>query len=244
MRALTDAELLSVWERGLGQPAVHQALNLLAASAPETPQNDWAVMSIGRRDASLLNLRESMFGSRIVSLATCPGCREQAEVTFDVGQVLAEPVSDQPATLTLDVSGWRVQVRLPNSLDVAAIENAVSVEAARFTLLARCLLSAERDGEPVVADQLPAAITNEVSARMSTADPQADVRLDCTCPACGHRWQAAFDIVPFIWTEISAWAARTLRQIHLLASAYGWREADILAISPTRRGLYLELVGT
>jgi hypothetical protein len=156
---------------------------------------------------------------------------------------LAESPPDQPATVALDVSGCHVQFRLPNSLDVAAIENAASVEAARTALLARCLVSAERDGELVAANQLPAELAGEVAARMSVADPQADVRLECTCPACGHAWQAAFDIVSFFWTEISAWAARTLREVHWLASAYGWREADILALSPTRRRLYLELVG-
>src|SRR5438876_7126247 len=95
MRALTDAELLSVWERGLGQSAVQQALQLLAAASPETPPDDWATLSIGRRDACLLALRERTFGSRIVSLATCPACGEQAEVTFEVAQVLAETSSVQ-----------------------------------------------------------------------------------------------------------------------------------------------------
>ncbi len=243
MRALTDAELLSVWERGLGQPAVHQALHLLAAAAPETPPNDWGALSIGHRDASLLALRERTFGSRIVSLVTCPACCEQAEVTFEVAQVLAAPSPVQSATLAFDVSGCHVQFRLPNSLDVAAIENAVSIDAARTALLARCLVSAERGGELVAAEQFPAELAGEVAARMSAADPQADVRLDCTCPTCGHAWQATFDIVSFFWTEICAWAARTLREIHLLASAYGWRETDILALGPTRRRLYLELVG-
>lgn len=244
MRALTDTELLSVWERGLGLPAVQQALHLLAAASPETPQDEWALLSIGRRDASLLALRERTFGSRIVSLASCPACDEQAEIAFEVSQVLAESPSTSPTKLTLHASDCDVQFRLPNSLDVAAIANAESVEAGRATLLARCLLSAECCGEKVVAAQLPAEIAEEVAARMSAADPQADVRLVCNCPACGHSWQAVFDVASFFWTEISVWANRTLREIHLLASAYGWREADILALSPTRRHLYLELAGT
>jgi hypothetical protein len=33
-----------------------------------------------------------------------------------------------------------------------------------------------------------------------------------------------------------------VREVHLLASAYGWRESDILAMTPWRRQLYLELV--
>lgn len=242
MRTLTDAELLNVWERGLGQPAVYQALNLLAASASETPPQDWAAVSIGRRDAAILALRERTFGSRIASLATCPACSELAEVTFEVAQVLAEVPSESLATLSLVDFGYRVEFRLPNSLDVAAIENEASVEAARNTLFARCMLSAERDGESVSVSQLPLELVGKVADRMSIADPQADIRLDCICPACDHAWQAAFDIVTFFGTEIHTWAARMLREIHLFASAYGWREADVLALSPTRRRLYLELI--
>ena len=78
---------------------------------------------------------------------------------------------------------------------------------------------------------------------MAAADPQADVELALSCPACGHAWPAAFDIASFLWTEVDAWARVLLHEIHALASAYGWREADILALSPRRRRAYLELIG-
>jgi hypothetical protein len=31
--------------------------------------------------------------------------------------------------------------------------------------------------------------------------------------------------------------------VHLLASAYGWSEGDILSMSPVRRQFYLEISG-
>ena len=77
---------------------------------------------------------------------------------------------------------------------------------------------------------------------MAQADPQADVQLALSCPVCGHKWQTAFDIVSFFWSEINAWAARILREVHILAWGYGWREADILALRPWRREVYLEMV--
>jgi hypothetical protein len=78
---------------------------------------------------------------------------------------------------------------------------------------------------------------------MSDADPQADVELALACPSCGHQWPAAFDIASFLWKELHAWALRTLREVHTLARSYGWREDDVLALSGTRRQLYLELCG-
>ena len=63
------------------------------------------------------------------------------------------------------------------------------------------------------------------------------------CASCGHRHEVAFDIASFFWGEIDAWASRTFLDVHALAKAYGWREAEILAMSPRRRQHYLDLVG-
>ena len=83
---------------------------------------------------------------------------------------------------------------------------------------------------------------DRVAEAMAQVDSQADVQLDLVCPSCGHQWQATFDIVSFFWSEINAWAYRVLHEVHTLASAYGWREADILALDPGRRQFYLQLV--
>ena len=66
--------------------------------------------------------------------------------------------------------------------------------------------------------------------------------LALACPACGHRWQSVFDIAAFLWREIDAWAQRTLRDVHALARGYGWHESDILALTATRRQIYLEMI--
>ena len=46
----------------------------------------------------------------------------------------------------------------------------------------------------------------------------------------------------YLWHEVDAWALRLLRDVHRLARAYSWREADILALSPSRRQCYLDLL--
>jgi len=89
-----------------------------------------------------------------------------------------------------------------------------------------------------LADELLSA----AAARMSEADPQADVQLSLTCPDCGHQWIACFDIAAFLWGELQAYARRLLLDVHELATAYAWPEASILAMSPARRQAYLDLV--
>ena len=71
---------------------------------------------------------------------------------------------------------------------------------------------------------------------------QADVRFPVTCPACEHCWPAHFDIVRYLWQELAYWAIRMLAEVHTLAAAYGWSEAQILAITPWRRRYYIDMV--
>ena len=242
MRPLSASELLVVWEHGLAQPPAQRALMLLAAACPDTPPEALAKLSIGQRDAHLLTLREWTFGPKLVSVATCPACGERLELTFNVADI--QVATDAPPTepLSVSVADYEVRFRLPNSLDVAAIAKNEDATAAGHLLLERCLLAAHHDGEERSIDQLPTNVVEAIVARMAQADPQADVQLALSCPVCGHQWQVTFDILSFFWKEITVWAPRILREVHLLASVYGWREADILSLSPWRRQLYLEMV--
>jgi len=241
MRPLTAQELLDAWERGLNEPPVQRALALLTAACPETKPTELARESVGRRDGRLLTLREQTFGPRLVSLAACPACGERLETAFDVADVRVVETGDGAEPLSLTVAGRELAFRLPNSLDLAALAACEDLEGARRRLLGRCLLPAP--GEEIAVEQLPEEALQAVADRMAAADPQGDVELALTCPACGHAWPAAFDIASFFWTEVDAWARVLLHEIHALASAYGWRETDILALTPWRRRAYLELIG-
>lgn len=242
MRALSDAQLLQAWERGLSQPPAHRPLTLLAAACPEISAEALANLSIGRRDACLLTLREWTFGSRLAGLTTCPACEEQLELALDVDDVRVESGMPAETAPRVIVDSREVRFRLPGSLDLAAVANAGDVAAARRSLLERCVLEVRADGNALPIEQLPADLEAAVVDRMAQIDPQADVRLALTCPACNHRWQATFDIAVFFWSEISAWASRLLNEVHSLAHAYGWCEGDILALSPWRRRFYLQRV--
>jgi hypothetical protein len=101
------------------------------------------------------------------------------------------------------------------------------------------VLQANPDGDSVA--ELSDEAIADLAEHIGKCAPEAEVMLDFACPSCGHRWQGLFDIAAFFWREIRAQARRLLREVHLLASAYGWREADILVMSPRRRQAYMEL---
>ncbi|HTZ40404.1 MAG TPA: hypothetical protein VMB77_09610 [Syntrophales bacterium] len=244
MNVLTASELLSVWEMGRSQPSHRRALLLLGAAYPETTPEELAGLSIGRRDSRLLTLREQLFGPRLVSMTGCPACGEKLELSFDVSDIRVDAGEEQNARMSLEMEGYEVLFRLPDSNDLAALAMTDSNrEGRRSLVLKRCLTDVRLYGKGKQAEELPAEIVGAVTNRMSQADPQADVKLSLECPSCGNSWLAAFDILSFLWIEIESWAKRLLREIHVLARSYGWREADILAMSALRRQSYLEMLG-
>jgi hypothetical protein len=251
MQPPSAIDLLNLWEQGQNWHPVQRGLGLLQLACPQLPIDLLAQLSLGQRDACLLSLREQMFGSQLVSVATCPECGERLELTLNLADLRLEPlppivngadVEDfSPQRFSIDVTDYQVQFRLPNSFDLASIITASFSDPQRY-LLDRCLLVVQHRGESISPEQLPSTVREVIMQRMAEVDPQADIQIAMTCPVCQHRWQATFDILSFFWSEINVWATRILAEVHMLATAYGWREADILRLSPYRRQIYLELL--
>ncbi len=152
------------------------------------------------------------------------------------------PAGDQAALLHFDIETLHVACRPVTAGDLLAIDTCADLDSATMRLVERCVSARREDGTRVAAQDLPETVLADVAVRMEQEDPQADVRISMQCPACGHAWQVTFDIVTFFWRELGAWAARQLRDVHELASAYGWSEAQILALSPARRHRYLGML--
>jgi hypothetical protein len=237
-----SAQLLAAWERGLLQTPAQRALTLLGASFNGAPSHSLANLTIGECDKRLLYLHERVFGSRMNAIAHCPACDETLELNFNVADVYIEQTAQAPPTLTIEQGDFALAFRLPQTLDLIALDQDASILENRRRLLERCILSARRGAEDISVDELPNEIVAEISAQMAEADPQAEILVTARCPDCAHQWRAPLDIGAFVWAELNAWATRVLREVHLLAEAYGWRESDILALSPTRRQLYLEML--
>lgn len=242
MRALSAADLLTVWERGVTHSLAQRALTLLAFACAETPPEQVAQLSVGQRDMLLLALREQTFGSQLVTIATCPACAARLEFSVNAADIRSTPSEDLDQILEVAHTDYTVQFRLPNSLDLAILDPASDGETNRQQLLQRCVITAQRAGQEIATAELPDEVVAAIGQGMAEADPQADVQLALTCPQCRHAWQTPLDIVSYFWTEIRAWVSRILREVHTLAAAYGWREAEVLALSPYRRQAYLEMI--
>jgi hypothetical protein len=245
MGAPTATELLGAWERGLFQSPEQRAITLLELVSANARAEQLVELPIGHRDACLLNLREAIFGNRFDAQVDCPQCNIRLELDFSVADVRVPPRLFQDETMVLERSGSQLHFRLPNSHDLMLLAETPpgDVTACERFLLNRCLVKRAPDKARAPVCELTAEVAEAISDRMTRADPQANVQLALTCPACSHRWEAPLDIASYLWTELHAHSVRLLREVHTLASAYSWRESDILAMSPSRRQTYLELIG-
>lgn len=245
MRPLTAAGLLRVWERGRAQRPFDRALTLLAAGLPDESPDAVADLSIGQRDAGLFELREQSMGSQLSAYAECPACKAELIFALRTEELRNGPSTDVPAR-TGDVSrdGITVSYRLPSSRDFDGVPPTMDARALRDRLARRCVVDAQRNGRPIEASELPAELIDAISEAMARIDPQAEIVMNLSCPACDHTWSDFFDIGSFFWREINVMAKRLLADVDALARRYGWREADILAMTPWRRHTYIQLGGT
>jgi hypothetical protein len=241
VRDIGEQALLAAWEAALGQHPLDRALTLAGVIRPGVPRAELASLTVGARDALLLELRERLFGGELAAFAACPGCGTALELGTRTGELRAGPAASGVGAI--EVGDMVVRFRAPTSRDLATVLAEADEAAARGALLERIVIEARRGTELVPARALGDDVVARLDERLAEMDPQADMQLALTCPACQSAWQAPFDIVTFIWTEIDVWARRLLGTVDALARAYGWREPDVLALGPRRREMYLELAG-
>ena len=241
MRTISAAELPDIWERGERRHPLDRALILLAAACPEKERQELMHLSIGQRDALLFALRQLTFGSQMEAYAECPACGAQLEFNVNIEELLRDYHSVDSNEQSTKLNGFSISFRLPDSADLAACINDSSIDTDR-ALLQRCILKTTRNKKVVAFDDIPEATLSALVARIAELDPLSDIQIALDCTECNHHWGMLLDILAFLWDELGGQMKQLLNQVHVLSRAYGWREADILAMSPWRRQYYLDMV--
>jgi hypothetical protein len=231
----------------------HRVTALLARCVerlgPAEPATAEAVRSltVGDREALLLHLRRLSLGERLQGVVDCPDCGERMDLDLQVGDLLLPPYDHPGPSYEAEIPGngasYRVRFRLPTGADQedAAILARSDPHAAAERLLGRCV---ERvvDGEGKPIDGVPPKMAGPTSEAMSELDPQAELILSLTCPACSHAFLAPFDTAAYLFRELDERARHLHREVHLLAFYYHWSEAEIVGMPVEKRRMYLELL--
>ncbi len=206
-----------------------------------------ARLSIGDREALLLQLRRMTLGDHMDCTQICPepDCAERMEFTLSTTQLLHAPYEhSRPVHELKDVVAghtYLAHFRAPtvDEVDRAARVARVDPERAGAELLRCCVSAVTRDSVEVGLDALPSPTLKRLDAAIAEIDPQAETELALTCPACGVAFSATFECATYFLSELAARARHLLHDVHTLASYYHWSESDILALTPGRRDRYI-----
>jgi hypothetical protein len=243
LRPPTGADEAYLLEEAAGLSRAERVSELLERCTTrlgDEPATGDAVRSLtaGDREALLLQLRGGAFGDRLPCVIDCPACGERLDLELSVAGLLlppyAEPSDRYTVALGENGSSREVRFRLPNGYDQEAAGRERDPELGVRTLVERCVESAS-------GEALPAAALEGLSAEMERLDPQAEIVLRLSCPACAEEFSALLDAATMLFGELAT-RDRLYREVHALALGYHWSERDILDLDLDRRRRYLDLL--
>ena len=234
MRALSNVDFLSLWEAGHRLHSLDRGVLAARALLAEPGEESVADWPLGRRNEVLAQFHNQYFGAALQGWTECERCGEKLEFTVDCRSLIERQQgrSEQPVIVGDSV------FRVPTSRDLARVAGEPDASSAAMRLAELCRIDGTSDGEASWSHKE----MEELSEKMSEADPLAEIMLSFACPACEAMREQTLDLPEFLWAELEAFVKRILNEIHILASCYGWSEAEILALSEGRRAIYVQMV--
>jgi hypothetical protein len=197
--------------------------------------NDWAGLSVTDFEFLLLHLRALRFGEYLSLGFACPECGERVEVGFRIADYLrsVQPRTVPGVTRDPNRAGWfrldGAGFRLPTAGDQVAV---ASVANPARHLEERCL--------DATARRPP--LHGRVLRAMAAMAPEVSRPIAGVCPACDAAVQAPLHVARVVVAELRRMAGAVHDDVDLIARAYHWTEATILALPQDRRRAYAERI--
>ena len=214
-----------------------QGLLAIHAAFPEARETvaDWP---LGQRNRALAELHSSYFGHALEGWTSCRQCGEKSDVYID-GRALAEQPQSQHAELIVIHADLRAADEPGPCACRARARRSGGTDAAAVRLLRVCRVDGGDDAEQTWSEEE----LEQAGEKMAAADPLAENRrLNFECPVLRSHLPREVSTCRRSVGGAGALARRLVMDVHALASADGWSEREILALSEHRRRLYLEMV--
>lgn len=218
----------------LARPVLVTRLLALCLRHDNGAWSDEALWSwtLGQRLQGLLAIAMASDAASIAVIESCAQCAERLEI--DVDPAVFEREERETGFDWSPTPARQWQVRLPTGHEQRAWWQAGDVSA---EAMARCLVVGREDG--IKAGSLPSDWVEAVGAQLAEHDPLTALELQTACPACGAQAQIPLDLEAELIALLHARQRQSLMQIHQLASAYHWSEAEIMQLPAWRRRYYL-----
>lgn len=204
---------------------------------------------VGDREFLLLKLFAITFSDKLHLTLRCPaeGCNQPLEVPLALGELTVEAPPLRSRTFFFKPQSepeLQMEFRLPTGGDqeLATQTQDLSDNDRGDLILAACLQGHGKDAALGIVKRLSVADREQIELQMKALAPQLDLVMDAACPECGANFTAEIDLPFIILAEMKAKQAVLDGEVHFLAWHYHWSETEILALSPTRRRRYIELL--
>ena len=204
---------------------------LLDAADPRAPHallrrlvlegGDIDALTIAEYDRLLAAVFETLYGDQVEARTQCAACSEPLDISLSLAALAAAPPDvaielagpDERGTFLLP-DGRRI--RAPTVGDVEHAVRSVDIAALRHA----CVLEGDADADPELLD-----------AALEAAAPALTRDVTATCPHCAAAQPVRFDLANFLVASLARERPFLLREMHLLARAYGWSLAEILSLN-------------
>jgi hypothetical protein len=192
------------------------------------PGLDAAALPVGDVDVLVAELRRGSIGDALVAEASCAECGARVDVHFSLADLIAHERPRRSRLAEREPDGWwtldGVRFRAPTAADVLACADTAD-------LVRRCV---EGTSEPRALRRIERALELVAPTLHSVG---AGI-----CPECGCEVAVDVDARSLCLDELRLLAGSVLEDVHLLAGAYGWDEATVLALPSSRRQAYAQLI--
>ena len=242
MRAMDGATELALAEalEGAGSrpEAVTAVLAALLESVADVPATPEAVRALPAADrewllqwaSARLHPQVHWFESR------CELCGEPYDVSIQLAQPAYRPPRQPGSSVAVETSLGRRHFAVPTGEHeerLALLSDGDDDPRRLFAAL--CGLSDEASREAWLFEEHDLELIEEA---LEAASPEVADGVEVTCPSCGEATFGRLDPLQFALPHSGA----ILREIHLIARAYGWSLGDILALKARQRSNFAEMI--
>lgn len=166
--------------------------------------------------------------------ASCTACGERFDFELPLAAVPRGPAGRGFPEVKVRTSRGIRHFEAPNGHHEEAMAAQRDGDPRRtFATLCSLADEAANDTELFVEDDL-----QRIDAALEAISPDIADGVDVVCPSCGEPTRIRIDALTFAFPRSES----ILREVHVIASAYRWSEADILALPSQRRRAYAALI--
>lgn len=233
MATVSLAMLFDHWPTSSGAAAHGRLAALLRALGADADL--LASETLGARNRRLIALHDDCVDGEIEAQVACASCATANGFVVPKDAMRLLPPAAPDAVIAVEHGARDLAFRVPTMADIAAIAEAGDL---RLALLDRCALGPDHRS----AAELDPVVLEAIEAEFDRADPLASIVVESSCSGCGTAIAASVDLAAFVASDLDRLHAALFRDIDMLASAYGWGEAEILALPAARRTRYVTMI--